>query len=302
MKPTRVVVFGYDHLLITALDVIAALDTVIAAVVFPSTRTDENTNAVRTAVAERGISVFEMLQSDVSGLTSQLNELDADVFLLWSFPIILRKDVIEIPPKGVVNIHMGLLPEYRGVNGVRWALLNGESQTGVTMHFVDEGIDTGDMIARAAFPIEENDDVRSLMIKSRKAGIALIKTFWPHIVDGNVNAQPQDNSKAGYYSAKMLPQAEIDWSKTSSVIRNHIRAFTFPFEGAAVPFNGEHLFVTNATLTDLASDEPVGTVISVDADGILVATADNAIRLTGFEFRGSKLLPQKLGIAPKSRL
>ena len=302
MKSTRAVVFGYDHLLLTSLEVLSSLDTVISSVVFPITRTDENANAVRKAVAERGHAIVEMHPSEVDALSTRLRELEVDLFLIWSFPIILPMNVIEIPRKGAVNIHMGLLPEYRGVNGIRWALLNGESQTGATMHFVDEGIDTGDMIARAAFPIEENDDIRTLMIKSRSAGIALLKTFWPQIVTGNVKAQPQDNLTARYYSAKMLPQAEIDWNRSGVAIRNHIRAFSFPFEGAGVTLNGEYIKVTSATLTEICSEAPAGTVLSVDFDGVLVATVDNAILLTGFELNGEGVSPQELRIAPNSHL
>ena len=302
MKSTRAVVFGYDHLLLTAIEVLASLDTVISSVVFPVTRADENANAVRAAVAERGLAMFEMHPNDVDALATRLRELEVDIFLIWSFPIILPKNVIDLPRKGAVNIHMGLLPEYRGVNGIRWALLNGESQTGATLHFVDEGIDTGDMIARAAFPIEENADIRTLMIKSRSAGIALLKTFWPQIVTGNVKAQPQDKLTARYYSAKMLPPAVIDWNRSGVAIRNHIRAFSFPFEGAGVTLNGESFKVTSATLTVIRSEAPAGTVLSVKSDGVLVATVDDAILLTGFELNGETVSPQQLRIAPESRL
>src|SRR5690606_17203852 len=107
-----------------------------------------------------------------------------DLVFVWSYPMILPREVIEIPRLGCINLHMGLLPQYRGVNGLKWALLNGEIETGVTLHYMDEGIDTGDMLARVSFPITDGDDLVSLMRKARHAGIHLLKNTWRGIADG----------------------------------------------------------------------------------------------------------------------
>ena len=114
-------------------------------------------------------------------------------------------EVIKIPRLGAVNLQIGLLPEYRGVNGIGLAVINGESETGITLHFMDSGIDTGDIISGASSPIAPKDDILSLMIKSRAAGSELLNKNWKQIVTGAASAKPQDDSKAGDYSAKKCP-------------------------------------------------------------------------------------------------
>src|SRR5262249_49491316 len=140
-----------------------------------------------------------------SEFVSAIRRVSPDLILVWSYPMILPKEIIEIPRYGCVNVHLGLLPEYRGVNGIRWALLNGEDKTRATLHFMDAGIDSGDMIARAAFPIMPEDDILSLMQKSKIAGLRVLENSWAAIASGNVQTMPQDESKANYYSSKMAP-------------------------------------------------------------------------------------------------
>ncbi len=282
-KP-RIVVFGYDRLLLDSLDTLGGAGAEIVSVVFPATRADARANEIRDEVRSRRLEIVEQPRKEsAGGFTEQINALEPEIVFVWSYPMILPREVIEIPRLGCINLHMGLLPQYRGVNGLKWALLNGEAETGVTLHYMDEGIDTGDMIARVAFPITGDDDLVSLMRKGRYAGIHLLKNSWHSIADGSATRMPQDESIAGYYSAAMEPSREIDWSRPAIEIHNLIRASPPPFKGAHTFFRGERIVVRRSVaLEDHCRDEP-GTVVAAGADGFTAATAVGSLLLKGVE-------------------
>ena len=272
-------------------------------VVFPSSRQDARANNIREIVKEKGHTIIEQPPSARgTGFAQALNDIAPDAILVWSYPMILPKEVLEIPKRGAVNVHLGLLPEYRGVNGVRWALLNGEDQTGVTLHFMDAGIDSGNMIARASFPIAPEDDIRSLMQKSKIAGRRLLENSWAGIVSGNLRTMPQDESKAKYYSAKMTPSCEIDWSKSNVDIHNLIRASAAPFARAYTSWNGGALLMKKSSPVDAIRDEKrPGTVEHLDSSGLTIATGKGDLLITEIELDGETIKPgafSDLGIKP----
>ncbi|MDM7923995.1 MAG: methionyl-tRNA formyltransferase [Pyrinomonadaceae bacterium] len=284
--PTKVVAFGYDELLLASLEFLASANAEISAVVFPATRNDTRAVRVREMVTELGHSTLEQPAGRAAAFTESLCSARPDIFLVWSYPMILPDDLLNIPRLGAVNIHQGLLPEYRGVNGVRWALLHGEQHTGVTMHFMDSGIDTGDMIARAAFPIEPTDDIRTLMQKSRLAGLHLLKNLWRHIAAGTAVRMPQDHAIARYYSAAMAPPDSIDWHRPAIDIHNLVRASAPPFPGVHTSF-GEHRITIRRTepLVTQCSEVP-GTIERLDAESLEIASGDGIVSVEAFEING----------------
>lgn len=304
--PPKVVLFGYDELLLGSLDFISQAEAEIAHVVFPATRTYRRAAAIREMVTDKGLPTLEHpAGGDVATFTETLREAGPDVFLVWSYPMILADELLEIPRLGAVNIHLGLLPEYRGVNGIRWALLNGEEKTGVTMHFMDAGIDTGDMIARLAFPIEPADDIRTLMQKSRFAGLHLLKNMWQQIARGTAVRMPQEHADARYYSAAMEPPDIIDWSRTAAEIHNLVRASALPFPGVHT-YLGEHRITIRRTepLNTASGLEP-GTVVKIDSDSFHIAAGYGAIAVTAVEIDGEPATfadLNALGLKPGGRL
>ena len=305
MAAVKVVVFGYDQLLLTALEVLASAGAEIVAAVFPSVRQDARANEIREEVRGRGIETIEQpLKCDSNGFAERISSLEPDLIFVWSYPMILAKDIIGIPRLGCMNLHMGLLPHYRGVNGLKWALINDEAQTGVTLHYMDEGIDTGDMISRISFPLGEEDDLVSLMKKARFAGVHLINNVWPQIVAGTLEAIPQDEAEAAYYSAAMEPAAEIDWSWSARKIHNLIRATVFPFEGVHTIYGREKIVVRRSAPVEIDSMEEPGTVLSIGANGVEVAAGSGRILITAVEAdaNGNEAPPISTGIKVGDRL
>lgn len=296
MKPLSITIFGYDELLLAAIDFFENSDSKIAAVVFPSNLKDPRAMKVRELVEQKGLVTLEQPPvASNEAFKSSLRKLKPDAIFVWSYPMILSQEIIDIPKNGAVNLHFGLLPEYRGVNGIRWALLNGEPTTGVTLHYMDAGIDTGDIIARVSFPIEPTDDIRSLMIKSRTAGLHVLKQCWPAVETGTVTATPQDDKKAGYYSAAMSPSEILDWSKTSLEIHNLIRASVTPLAGVYSIVNGKKLQMKRSIIVDHTKGEfSPGMVVDVNEIGIVVATSDGSLLVTDVEYDGNTVANHKL--------
>ena len=296
MARPNVIVFGYDELLPASLEFISQTKTRISAVVFPSNRKDWRANKIRQIVTDQGFLTLEQPpRNEISEFTKKLRRINPDLIYVWSYPMILPDEIIRIPKYGCVNVHMGLLPEYRGVNGVRWALLNGEEKTGVTIHFMDSGIDTGNIISRVSFPIEEQDNILSLMKKSKSAGLYLLANCWQQIVSGKTNAAAQDESKAHYYSTKMSEIETIDWSKSNLEIHNLIRASTIPFPGVYTFLEGRKLVMRKSVpLKNTGQREEFGVIKKIDADGVQVTTGNGSLLVTGIEFEEKTIPPAKL--------
>jgi methionyl-tRNA formyltransferase len=296
MMNPNVAVFGYDEFLLAALDFFSRSQTRVSTVVFPSNRRDWRANKIREIVREKGFSTLEQPpRQQTSEFAEKLRQMKTDLIFVWSYPMILPAEIIEIPRLGCVNVHLGLLPEYRGVNGIRHALLNGEEKTGVTIHFMDAGIDSGDIIARISFPITAQDDIISLLQKSKAAGLHFLENGWRHVAAGNVRAQPQDESKAKYYSAAMSPPETIDWSKTNVEIHNLIRASVAPFDGVHTFWNGRKLVIRkSAPLHEAHQTETFGTVEKIDSRGIEITTGGGNLLVTEIEIEDKKLSDAKL--------
>jgi len=295
MARPNIVVFGYDELLTDSLDFLRQAGNRISAVVFPSNRTDWRANKIREIVREKGFLTLEQPPKKESAeFVKKLRRIKPDVIYVWSYPMILPPAILEIPKYGCVNVHMGLLPEYRGINGVRWALLNGEPKTGVTIHFMDAGIDTGDIISQVSFPIEADDDILSLMIKSRQAGFRLLETCWRQIASGKARGVPQDESRACTYRSDTASPASIDWSKSNIEIHNLIRASAKPFPGVFTFWNKRQLVIRKSLPVDhREKTEAFGYIAGIDQNGIEITTGSGNLRVTRIESEDRILSPSE---------
>lgn len=152
--------------------------------------------------------------------------------IIASYSRILWPGLLSLFPLGVVNIHGGKLPEYRGANVLQWALINGETETAVTLHYVDEGVDSGPVIAQKGIRVEEDDTALTLREKMLRASKALLKEWLSHLQKGRVLAMPQDETRARTWPRRVPADGRIDWSWTDERIRNLTRALVDPWPKA----------------------------------------------------------------------
>lgn len=156
----------------------------------------------------------------------------------------------EAFPRGVVGIHASLLPRYRGGAPLVWAMINGEEQTGVTLFYLDDGVDTGDVIAQMEVEIGRDDTIGQVYARAAAASVDLVRTYVPLIRKGTAPRSPQDHSQASVFPQRSPDDGEIDWSKSAEEIRNFIRAQTRPYPGAFTRINGRKLVVWDGEVVD----------------------------------------------------
>ena len=152
--------------------------------------------------------------------------------MVWFYSQIIVPEIFTIPPLGTINVHGALLPQYRGGNILNWVIINGETKTGVTLHYIDTGVDTGDIIAQKKFSIEFEDTARDVKKKIICGGLKLLEKELPKIYSRQNNRIKQDDSKAHHYSPRKPENGEFSWDWSSEKIYNLIRGLVKPWPGA----------------------------------------------------------------------
>jgi methionyl-tRNA formyltransferase len=291
---TRVALFSYGGVIEPLRSFFADARAELAAVVLPSNRSAPALAAARAGAA--GLDVLtQPPQAEAGSFAADLHAIRPDLFVVWHYSMVLPPVVLQIPPLGAVNVHGGLLPDYRGAHVLQWAIVNGERETGVTLHYVDEGIDTGPIIAEVRVSIGERDDAASLSASLQAEGLRLLGEHWAAITSGTAAATPQSGG-GRYWPLRTPADGVIDWNQPAVGIRNLVRALVPPWPGATTLLGGTEIVVDRAEVVD-ASGAP-GTVIAVDRDRIVVAAGEGAIAIVAAR-RGEQLIESAtLGLRP----
>ncbi|CAM3891424.1 methionyl-tRNA formyltransferase [Vibrio aquimaris] len=213
-----------------------------------------------------------------------VSSLNADLFISMSFNQILKKEIINIPPMGFINCHAGDLPYYRGRNPLNWVLINDEPSYGITVHMVDEGIDTGDIVLKRSFEITDSDTYKTLLESAIfNCSKVLIESI-ELIINNKVNLIKQkDIHPVGFYCGMRRHGDEsISFDNDSRTVFNFIRAITSPGPGARACVNGEEVAILTSELIDNAPSyiATVGEVVGKELNGVVVKTSDSTILIT----------------------
>lgn len=295
----RIVFLGTPRYGVPALEALVAHHEVLAVVTQPDRPAGRGRHLaappVKEAALAHGIDVLQprSLRRDREAV-ARLRELGAEVFVLAAFGQILRADVLDIPPHGVIGLHASLLPRWRGAAPVAAAILHGDRETGLTLMRTDEGMDTGDIIAQRAVPIAADDTRESLTEKlSRVAADLLIETL-PDWLAGRIVPRPQDDAAATYAPQLEKAQGEIDWSRPAEAIDRQIRAYT-PWPGAFTTYRGRQLRVWRACPVARGTDAPPGDARAPGAvvehsDGPAVATGRGLLLLERVQLAGRRAM------------
>lgn len=287
MSRPRVVVFGYGSLALTCLATLEDLGVVPAAVVIPGNRSGAVVDIVAAQANARRLPLLvQPPRSRIAPFLESLEPLSPDLLLVWSYSMLFPPALIALPRLGAVNLHGGLLPEYRGGHVMNWAIANGERETGVTLHYLDPGIDTGPTVAESRFPIEWNDTAATVHDKLRAAGESLLREWWPAIAAGTAPRHPQDPARGRHYRMRAAEDGRIDWSHSNDAIYNLVRALVSPWPGARTTIGGTTVVVRAALPVRESTGDRPGLVRSVDQSGVLVAAGRGSVRLTALEIDG----------------
>ena len=189
-------------------------------------------DSVAELAASRGIPVFAPEDINHPIWVRKIRELGPDIIFSFYYRNMVRPAILEIPPAGCLNLHGSLLPRYRGRCPINWVLVNGEKETGVTLHFMTPRPDDGDIVCQRKISISDDDTAKSLHEKAAKTSSSMLDEILPLIKKGTAQRKPQDHSKATYFGGRRPEDGEIDWTATATEVRNLVRAVARPYPGA----------------------------------------------------------------------
>ncbi len=202
-----------------------------------------------------------------------------DLIAVAAFGRILPPLILEIPPKGCINVHGSLLPKYRGAAPIQWAVMNGETETGITTMLMDAGMDTGDMLLQERVPIAGDDTGGSLSIRLAEIGGRLLVETIRRLKEGSLTPIPQDHAQATMAPLLKKEDGLINWHRRATDIANQVRGLS-PWPGAYTHAEGERWTVCRASSTGQpARGHTPGAVGETGKDGILVATGDDLLAI-----------------------
>ena len=239
---------------------------------------------VKQRAAELGLELLQPEKARDPELAARLSELAADVAVVVAYGKILPESLLEIPPKGFVNVHFSLLPEYRGAAPVQRAVMEGRDETGVSIMVLTAGMDEGPVLATVTSPIEGSDTAGSVGDRLAVEGAKLLVETLPAYLQGRIEPLEQDHSRATYAPKITTDEAAVDWTRPASEIVDHVRGLN-PVPGAWTTLAGERLKIWAAAPSD-RSDLAAG---EVDARGLLEAgTGAGVLELTDVQMRGKR--------------
>ncbi len=215
---------------------------------------------------------------------SVIRNLKPDVIFSFYYRKMIPNSILEIPRVGAFNLHGSLLPQYRGRCPVNWVIIAGEAKTGVTLHYMVEKPDAGDIVAQKEVSIEFDDDVLSVYRKLVRAAKELMLDVLPKIKAGTFERLVQ-TGPSSYFGGRRPEDGLIDWKQDAVAIYNLTRAVTHPYPGAFTYLDGRKLFIWKAYPVESSEDAPAGTVISTDP--LLVKAASGALQLISVQLEGT---------------
>ena len=235
---------------------------------------------VKSLAIERMIPVCTPKSLRDGDFSSFLKELSPELIIVVAYGKILPKEVLEYPQYGCVNLHVSLLPKYRGAAPMQRAIIDGETETGVTVMYMNEGLDTGDIIATEAFPISEEDDFEAIHDRSALIGSRLLSETVDKIENGMASRIKQDDFLATYANKIEKEDCKIDFSLPADVVNRKIRGVT-PIPGAFAYLIGKMLKICKNKV--VSGNGAPGEVIDLSSSGegnIVIACGKNAISVT----------------------
>lgn len=241
---------------------------------------------VKALALEKGLPVFQPTTLKSDEVFETLKGCNPDLIVVVAYGKILPKRVLELPQYGCINVHASLLPKYRGAGPIQWAVLNGETETGVTTMYMAEGLDTGDMLEQTRTPIGENETADELYTRLSHIGADTLLTTLRKLENDSLLRTPQDDALSCY--APMLDKSlcPIDFTKDAREIHNQIRGLS-SWPAATTTYKGKRLKVYESRLVNLSGTP--GTVL--DSKKFIVACGKGAVQLTSVQYEGGKRMP-----------
>ncbi|MDD5641507.1 MAG: formyltransferase [Syntrophales bacterium] len=297
----RLIFMGYHNIgyvcLQTLIEHCRALGDEIVAVVTHGDDPRENIwfSSVRELAFKNYLPVYQPEDPNDPAFVAAMARLKPDFLFSCYYRYMLKKPLLDLPRVGALNLHGSLLPRYRGRCPVNWVLIHGERETGLTLHYMVEKPDKGEIVAQKRVPITPEDTALTLFARMTAAAEELMEEIYPQLRAGTAPRVPQDQTQASYFGGRGPEDGRIDWQNGAREIYNLVRAVTHPYPGAFTAFQGRKLFIwwgRPLASRDLAGGVPGQVLACLPGEGLLVETGQGHFLVTQAQWEGE---PEFLG-------
>jgi methionyl-tRNA formyltransferase len=290
----RALFFGSPSFAVPSLDALFAIADVVAVVCQPDKPAGRGLEvtapATKVRAKELGLPVAQPAKLKSEEFAEWARSQKVDVALVVAYGRILPKDVLEAPRMGCVNVHASLLPKYRGAAPITWAIVRGETETGVTLMKLDEGMDTGPTFARLSTPILADETAGELAERLARLGAQAVTQWLPKYAQGDCSLESQDAAGATLAPLLKKEHGRIDWAASANQVHDHVRGMN-PWPGAFTSARGRTVKVHGARVVRLEQRQtPAGRVLVADKSRVLVATSDGAVELENVQPEGRRAM------------
>jgi methionyl-tRNA formyltransferase len=288
----RIVFFGSPEFAVPSLAAVASDHEVVAVVTRPDRAAGRGMKQapppVKDLAAHLGLPVLAPATLRAPALVADLAARRPDLFVVVAYGRILPPELLAIPALGPWNVHASLLPRYRGAAPIQWAIMRGESQTGVCIMRMEAGLDTGPVAARALTPIADEDTAASLSVRLSELGAALLRATLPRIAAGAVTLEPQDETRATLAPPLRKEDGRLPFVAPARQLAAHARGVD-PWPGPTAFLDGQPIKLFSPRVVD-GQGEP-GVVLGLGPAGLMVACGEGAVAFAELQLPGRRRLP-----------
>lgn len=284
----KAVVLAYNKIGCVGIEALLKSGVEIAAVFTHKDNPNENLwfPSVAELAASKGIPVFAPEDVNHPLWIERIKAMKPDFLFSFYYRELIKGELLSVAKKGSLNLHGSLLPKYRGCAPINWAVINGETETGVTLHYMTEKADEGDIVAQEAFKIGADDTALDVHGKAAVAAAKLLAKTLPLLKSGKAPRKKQDSKKASYFGRRTAADGQIDWSKSASEVRNLVRGVTKPYPGA-FSFLGEKKFLFwQASEIKVPAKVKTSPGLILSTNPLTVACGKNALKIEFGQLEG----------------
>lgn len=291
MSRPRIIFMGTPDFAVSSLEACFDLGEVVAVVTQPDKPKGRGNTLTAPPVKElalaRGVPVFQPVKLRTPPFAEELRRFEPDVCVVTAYGRILPKDLLDLPKMGCVNVHGSLLPRFRGAAPIQWSIAYGDTETGVTLMVMDEGLDTGPMLAMKRLPIGPEDTSATMYPKLAALGGELLRESLPAYLSGELKPVPQPSE--GMVLAPIIEKDEgkLDFTRPAVALERRLRAFT-PWPGAFTTLGGKLVKVHRVRVAE--GQGTPGTVLAAGPEGLEVACGEGSLVLLDIQPEGKRVM------------
>ena len=291
----RIVFMGTPEFAVPSLEALLKSDDAIVGIVTqpdrPKGRGQQLLPSPVKLIAQREhLPLLQPMKMKDPGFMAELSAWNPDLIAVAAFGRILPAAILSLPPRGCINVHGSLLPKYRGAGPIQWAIINGETETGITTMLMDEGMDTGAMLLQESVSIGPDDTAGTLSARLAEVGGRLLTETLARLKADRLTPQQQDHSQATLAPLLKKEDGVIDWALPAASLANRIRGLT-PWPGAYTFMKADRWTICRAAAIDEATPVAPGQIAAVTKDAIYVATGRGMLAIRELQPANSRRMP-----------